>query len=293
MKVFYLVGDSRSGSTLLQHLLALQEGVHALGEVRRMGAMAQSGEPCACGETLLACPYWTQIAKDLGVEVEQIVTEIPREKENWRGGFFREIASLKMGRLSPPGLQPRSARAVADQCAGIYRATSEKSGDGVLVDSSKDPDHFLHLMARLPGLIKPVFLLRDGRGIVWSRMQRAGVEVDQAINGFLWMCRLISWARRAVPASARLDVRYEDVCQDPEAEVARILEESGVLKGDVLVDLKRLPKERHDLGGSPSFLKKRPSKIALDERWRTEMPSADLEVFERRAGMVNRALGYS
>ena len=41
MRILYLVGDSRSGSTLLQHLLSLQPGVHALGELRRLGALAR------------------------------------------------------------------------------------------------------------------------------------------------------------------------------------------------------------------------------------------------------------
>jgi hypothetical protein len=58
------------------------------------------------------------------------------------------------------------------------------------------------------------------------------------------------------------------------------------------VDLGRLPTERHELGGSPRFQGKNPTKIELDERWRSEMPERALFTFERIAGRVNRRLGY-
>ena len=58
MKVIYIVGDSRNGSTLLQHLLALQEGVMAVGEVRRLHEFAKDDAICACGQTLSRCPFW-------------------------------------------------------------------------------------------------------------------------------------------------------------------------------------------------------------------------------------------
>ncbi|MBM3507047.1 MAG: sulfotransferase, partial [Alphaproteobacteria bacterium] len=47
--ILCIVGDSRSGSTLLQYLLGMQPDVATVGELRRLGQLLAEGRPCSCG----------------------------------------------------------------------------------------------------------------------------------------------------------------------------------------------------------------------------------------------------
>jgi len=289
VRILYLVGDSRSGSTLLQHLLSLQPGVHALGELRRLGAMARAGEACACGAPLGECEFWCKVCAD--VPAAERATEQAREGVAWRFSMIREAAALRGGLVPAGRLLRRDAHAAAAECHRLYEAVAAETGADLLVDSSKEPDHFLHMRASYPDLIEPVFLHRDGRGIVWSKIRRAGVSAQDAIEGYLWMQRLIETARRAIGLGKATEARYEDLCRDPGGELERLLSPFGLSLETT--DLGSLPDVRHDIGGSPSFQSADHREIHLDERWREDMPPEALEEFERRASQMNRFRGYT
>ena len=288
MRILYIVGDSRSGSTVLQHLLSLQPGVHSVGELRRLGAMARAGEPCACGAPLGECEFWCDVCGESSAASR--LTEVPREGLTWRVSMMREAIALRAGLTPAGGLFRWRAKAAAEECMKLYESVAQKTGAEVLVDSSKEPDHFLHLRASYPGLVEPVFLHRDGRGMVWSKMRRSGRPADNAINGFLWMQRMIETARRGVGIHKATEASYEDVCRDPEGQLRRLLAPFGIPV--VETDLGALAGTRHDIGGSPRFEGAERRALQLDERWREEMPKDALELFERRAGDLNRFRGY-
>ena len=288
MRILYLVGDSRSGSTLLQHLLSLQPGVHALGELRRLGALSRAGEACACGAPLGDCEFWCGVCGD--VPSTERVTERPREGSAWRMSTLREAVAIRGG-LVPAGpfLRKRAHHAAAE-CHRLYEAVARETGASLLVDNSKEPDHFLHLRASYPDLVEPVFLHRDGRGLIWSKIRRAGVSADKAINGYIWMQRQIETARRAIGAKKATESLYEDLCRDPRAELERLLSPYKIPVETT--DLGKLTAVRHDIGGSPTFQGEEKREIKLDERWREELPADALEEFERRASQLNRFRGY-
>ncbi|MAF66049.1 MAG: hypothetical protein CMJ84_10395 [Planctomycetes bacterium] len=289
MAILVIIGNSRSGSTVLQHLLALQSGVAAVGELRRFGDLARAGEVCACGEVLSACPFWCAVCADR--PPERRVTLAPRVGLRWHVGVLRTLAALRNG--SPPAGRRFRARdhAAAEECIDLHRRVAAVTGAVLSVDSSKEPDHYLHLSVSFPGQVDPLFLHRDGRGIVWSKVKRAGLSVKEAIDGYVWMERLVERVRRASARGSSADLRYEDLCRSPRVHLERILAPYEV---DVAsVDLSDLGPERHDVGGSPHFAGTVPSSVRLDECWRDEMPADVLAEFERRAGAFNRRRGYT
>jgi hypothetical protein len=288
VRILYIVGDSRSGSTVLQHLLSLQPGVHSVGELRRLGAMARGGEPCACGASLAECEFWCDVCGETAAASR--ATEVPREGFAWRMTMLREAVALRGGLSPASSLFRWRGHAAAAECMRLYESVSKKTGAEVLVDSSKEPDHFLHLRASYPELVEPIFLHRDGRGMVWSKMRRSGRPAENAINGFLWMQRMIETARRAVGVHKATEASYEELCRDPKGELQRLLAPHGVPV--VETDLGALEGARHDIGGSPRFEGAERRTLQLDERWREEMSKEALELFERRAGELNRFRGY-
>lgn len=288
LRVLYVIGHSRSGSTVLQHLLGLQPGVHAVGELHRLGELAREGGACACGEVLSACPFWSGVCADRPPVLCR--THAQRSALRWRVGLWRELAALRRG-SAPAGRWARAREhAVAEECVALHRAAAAATGSELVVDSSKEPDHFLHLRASFPNVVFPLFLHRDGRGVVWSKMQRTGQSVAEAIDSYVWVERLIERVRRACTPETLVEVRYEDLCARPREELERILAPYGIAVRSV--DLSELAPLRHDIGGSPSFAGEHPSSLRLDERWRDEMPADVQAEFARRAGALNRRRGY-
>lgn len=289
LRILYIIGNSRSGSTVLQHLLALQPGVVAVGELRRLGVMARAGEVCACGEAFSRCPFWCSVCA--GCPPEQRTTEAPRAGVRWRVGLLRAVAALRFGPL-PAGPRLRHQdHSAARECIDLHRSFAAVSSAGLTVDSSKEPDHYLHLRASFPDLVDPLFMHRDGRGIVWSKVKRAALSVADAIDSYVWMERMVERVRRASLPSSIVDVRYEDLCRSPREVLERVLGPRGISVRNT--DLTVLDSDRHDIGGSPRFAGAAPTALRLDESWREEMPAEVRSEFERRAGAFNRRRGYT
>lgn len=286
----YLVSDSRSGSTLLQHLLGLQPGIVPLGEVRRLGVLAQRGYPCACGAPVGTCPFWMSIAASVGAEIQNLKVVPSHSQLRRRLGHVAAIAAVAVAGGRPVARRfLKAEQAVAQTCCRIYDAALAASGTRLVVDASKVPSQFLHLNLYCPGRVIPVFLVRDGRAVVWSKMRRAGRSAEVATRQWVQVNRSLLLLRRLVGDEGR-SVKYEDLCSSPAVVVADVLRGTG-LSVETL-NLAALPHDRHDLGGSPTFRQGTVTRIERDDRWMIEMPAEAQRVFERLGGDLNRRLGY-
>lgn len=83
-------------------------------------------------------------------------------------------------------------------------------------------------------------------------------------------------------------VRYESLCAEPETTLTRIFEFFGLDPMRVELDFRSV--EHHILGNSMRLGSS--SDIRLDEKWRSQLTDADLNIFDRIAGKFNRRLGY-
>ena len=291
MKALYILGDSRSGSTLLQHLLSVQEGVTALGEVHRLQKLVRSGEPCTCSRPVGECPFWRKIASCAELSINAARTSTAFQPFRRWPAQVAAWTALRLGLERPARRLLWREQQVTANCLAFYEAAGELTGSQVVVDSSKIPEQFLHLYLADRDLVRPVLLVRDGRAVVWSKMQRVrALGVQQASRRWAAVSRKMLALQKVLSAPDRDFVYYEELCRDPAAVLESIL--SRVDVAVQTIDLSALPAERHDLGGSPRFRARAPHKIEADERWRTEMPKEALASFERIAGPMNRKLGY-
>jgi hypothetical protein len=86
-----------------------------------------------------------------------------------------------------------------------------------------------------------------------------------------------------------LRVGYEALAADPARELRRICEFIGVAFDPQMLDFRS--RVHHVLAGNDMRLD-RGSTIRVDAAWRDRLTSDDLDYFARRAGALNRALGY-
>lgn len=201
----------------------------------------------------------------------------------------------------------------------LYEQLARKVGARVIVDSTKDPAWIRERAAELDRVgvtQKRVFLVRDGRAVVNSRLRKTPDEpIERTIER--WQTR-IRETRALVAERPEVStlVRYEELVTAPEVVVPRL---AAFL--DLAYDPNMLRYEahrHHPLGGNtgtqsvvaraevaqadgvPGAFAAVPERsrdyyqdlrggFRLDLRWKTEMPAEALRAFERQAGEDNRS----
>ncbi len=61
IKVLYIAGYGRSGSTLLGNILGQIDGFFFVSEIHNIWTHIAEDRLCACGQTISRCPVWSEI----------------------------------------------------------------------------------------------------------------------------------------------------------------------------------------------------------------------------------------
>lgn len=201
----------------------------------------------------------------------------------------------------------------------LYEQLSERTGKPVVVDSTKDVTWIGERAAevrRAGGQTALVFLLRDGRAVVSSRLRKSPeADPEAVIRGWV---EAIAEARRFFEgwAGPKAAVRYEELATRPGAVTRELCGLLGLPHDAGMVEYYR--REHHVLGGnsgtgylvsrfqrqgaagptaappgrSRDYYEGHPDGIALDLRWREELGADRLALFEALAGAANADLRW-
>ncbi len=309
--VVYVAGSGRSGSTLLERLLARVDGVVEVGElVDLFRRVAPADERCGCGEPFSRCGFWTDVGERafggwdpaLVADTRALTARLARQ---------RHVPAL----LTAGVLADRRARAdlrtYGDRYARLYRAVLDVSGARVVVDASKWAAQALAVSRSGAVDLRLLHLVRDARGVAFS-WAKAGVERPHAAGSVMVMASSrsagtaarwtalqgqIGLSRNRFGASTR--VRYEDLVADPHGTCGRALHELGldrvpaalaalVPDADGRVDLPA----GHGLSGNPSRFRTGPQALRADEQWRRDLARRDRLAVTLLAGPALARYGY-
>ncbi len=300
-RVVLIGGAGRSGSTLVERLLGSLPGTVPAGELvhlweRGVGA----DELCGCGTPLLSCAFWTKVAERAYGGWDQLDLDWVLDTR-WTVDRNRRLPFLLAPGLAPARWR-RRLRLWVEHLESLYRALAEV-GDGVVLDSSKHLSYAL-LLHRARVELSVLVVVRDPRAVAhsWASTRvRPEVRGGQALmprysalkSSVLWVLNV--WGYRLL---SRLGVdvqvvRYEQLCQDPAAVLARIADRLHLpgplpeLTGSV-VDLPA----QHTCAGNPMRLRTGPVTIAADQRWQQEMPAGARALVTLATAPWLRAAGY-
>lgn len=199
----------------------------------------------------------------------------------------------------------------------VYEQLSRLTGRPVIVDSTKKVEWIRERAAevdRAGAAHKRIFLTRDGRAVVNSRVRKYPDEDPAAIVD-AWLAQVrATEALIAERPDGALRVRYEELATEPERVVRRVC---GFLGLDYAADMLRYEAhEHHPLGGntgtqsvvaragevegtlarvparSQTYYESLEGGFRLDLRWQRELPDAARRVFEERAGEANEAFRW-
>ncbi|WP_165977235.1 sulfotransferase [Nonomuraea diastatica] len=283
IRILFVGGHGRSGSTLVSRALGAAEGATCVGELRYLWTQGVTkNQLCGCSRKFRRCTFWQEVGQ--------------AAFGGWRNVDAAEMASLHRSvmrirhvpRHVLPGATGAFAQRVhryAETMAAVYRGIAEVSGSRVIVDSSKFPTSAL-LLRRVSGIdLRIVQLVRGPHGVVhsWSRkVQRADKNgrlmathspVQTAAEWLAFNAAIESFRLTSTPWTL---LRYEDFVAQPRRELSRVLEFAGLpsagtpFLGDGTIDL---PAD-HSVAGNPMRIRTGVVPLKADEEWRSAMGPA-------------------
>ena len=304
VKVLYIVGWGRSGSTILDRILGQIDGFTSLGELRYIwDRNFLDDRLCGCGKPFSQCEEWMSVIEraygaEGGID--------PREMVRYRDKFMR---TRHLMTLFFPGAKEKiktKVRPYLDKLDKLYPAIREHFGCRVIVDSSKFPSYAftLDLLENLD--LYFVHLVRDPRAVAFSWMRRKlqpdtgklqpMKEHDPLSSTLLWTSWNFAagalWGRRK---GKYMFLRYEDFIANPRKAVQRII---GMLGEKV----DRLPFVddhtvnlgiNHTVSGNPDRFQAGPIRLRMDDEWRSKIRPVDRWVATALALPLLRRYGYS
>jgi hypothetical protein len=290
VRVLYLGGIGRSGSTLVERLIGQLPGVCAVGELVHLWERGiTEGERCGCGEPFRLCPFWRQVGVTAfggwdEVEVSRVAALRAQVDRN------RHIPALARRRDVRPGLR----RALAEYTAyygRLYTAIAEVSGCQLIVDSSKHPSlaHCLRWQQDLD--LRVLHLIRDSRAVAysWSKQVRRPdgdsesymTRYSPAVAAGQWNTQNAAFHLLARLGCRTMRLKYEDFVASPQDALRRVagfadLPEpaSYPFMGTDGVSHWAQLNTIHSVSGNPMRFTTGQVPIRPDNRWRTSMPKA-------------------
>jgi hypothetical protein len=292
VRVLYIAGSGRSGSTIVDNVLGQVDGVASVGEVRFLwerGVLAD--RLCGCGEPFSACPFWQPVMEATTGRVAAASDADRMAALLARGTRARHVPWLVRARRNPSSVGARLGE-LPDALAALYAAIAERAGARVIVDSSKLPPYG-ELLRHVPGVdVSYVHLVRDPRATAysWSRAKPlperdGGMMQRQSPSKSAALWTLWNGAAEALWSRQRdryLRMRYEDVIAEPRAAFARMLALVGEpadglpLVGEHEVELGTT----HGVAGNPSRFTTGTVALRADTEWRRRMRARDRAVVD-------------
>jgi hypothetical protein len=274
--LLYVYGSGRSGSTLLDLLLGGHSQVLALGE---LSTLVTRFDPLAASSL-----RDDAFPADVRQFWERVRACCEAGGQSWTG------LDLTHPRLRQAVRWSRSrVDAWARRNQLVIDCAQRHAQARVVTDTSKAPPRLVLLARSGRFRLRALHLVRDGRAVAQSYVRR----YDNFAGGLrTWMVASLSAPaiRRLVGRDRWLQLRYEDLAQDPARCLGRICAFVGLDYEPAMLRFRTRP--YLGVRGSPTVRSAREPVIRLDERWRTEMSAARRAAFGVVGGWLNRLYGY-
>lgn len=304
VKVLYVGGTGRSGSTVLANVLGQLPGCISVGEVRFIWERGMIQDRlCGCGVTFSTCPFWQKVLDRAFADKRPDPARMIELQA--RTTRLRSLPVLLRTRRSP-----ERRRAGLDELPvgleHLYAAIAEVSGATVVVDSSKLPSYAALLEGLARVQVRALHLVRDPRAAAFSWRRRKALT-DRSGPAFMerrgvlksvWLWVVWNRALEALWRSRPQDyqrVTYEQFVADPRAVVDSIAQPLDIhynpdalfpTPGTVRLDAS------HTVAGNPARLQHGPIALTLDDEWTRSMPRRDQNLVRLLATATMRRYGY-
>ncbi len=310
-RVLFIGGLGRSGSTLIERLLNEYPQTFAIGEsVHIWERGLRNNELCGCGEPFHHCDYWSEVGRRAfgdwsAVDTAQVI------EQRWDIDRSRRLP--QMIRAHRTGIVPAAYREYLQLIGSVIASAGvvakERTGADIVLDSSKHLSSAVlySLDERLE--VRVLHVIRDPRGVAYSstkeisRPEATGgtpahmPRYSPARTAGRWVTDNAGFAlleRLGIPT---LRLRYEDFLADSVGSLEQVAAfagidpptlPAGVFDGSHGV----LSTQMHSAAGNPMRFGSASVRLRLDDRWKTEMPSAQRRLVSALTAGTRQRFGY-
>jgi hypothetical protein len=302
MRVVYLGGLGRSGTTLLERMLGEIPGVCALGEVVHLWRRdVRDGESCGCGRPFAACDFWAEVGERAfggwhNVDVDRVLQLQGRVERT------RHIPHLAVRRAGERRVS--DVATYADYYARVYRAAATTSGANVIVDSSKHSALAYCLrFARVD--LRVVHVVRDSRGVAYSwtkhvaRPEAEGSEMTRyspSRAALLWNAHNAAFGVLRAIGVPVYRIRYEELVDQPRETLTRVAAFAGIDLSlsdlDFLKDGRVMLGGCHSAAGNPMRFVTGDIPLCRDDTWVAALPPGQRRLVGALTAPLLGAYGY-
>jgi len=301
LRVLYVAGLPRSGSTVLGYVLGGLPGVIFVGELTYFWRRFAEGELCSCGTPLPDCPFWSAV---VGNAFGQMTREHARELNK----LERKVIRWQPFGLAPVRWSTRWSKRISimlKERAQLYQSIAEITNTEYIIDSGKGVA-FGAIMARLNCIsFITIHLVRDPRGVAFSWQKHVQSDSEPGDmprspamkTAARWMLSniFVQFSLKRL-SSAYSRIRYEDLLAYPDNIALEISRATSNLLGSNTWTGPRVQHvdEHHLVAGNPGVRRHLGSelRLTLDEEWRTRLPRAQQRLVMAVCGGLMAAYGY-
>ena len=299
MKVLYVLGRGRSGSTIFGNVLGELDGFICGGEIRFLwDPVVVRSSPCACGNIIFECPVWSRVLAAVSdVDVEQVVS--------WQHAIVKEHNTVRLLRHRA-GRPWRALESYAGVMRRLYDALACVSDARVIVDTSKRPSYaaFLGTLNHFDPYY--IHLVREPHASAhsWHSRKYLSARGDGEVHRRAAFDATLRWdllnlgseaVLRRAGAERSLRIRYEDFIAAPRTTIdtARKLLREPIGRSPFLDDRTVTLGTNHSIAGNPSRFAT--GTVLLEDRceWREGQSRLDRWITTLVALPFLRRYGYA
>jgi hypothetical protein len=304
MKLVYVGGQARSGSTLVGRVLGEPDRSICVGETSFLAVRGLVEDvECGCGSPFRKCEFWSEVgAVGFGgwseVDIDRIVAV-----DRLAGRHPTLPFQLAISRRS------ELADAIdhyAEWLGGLYAAIASVSGAELIVETSKAP-WFASILARVPDLdLRILHLVRDSRAVAysWTRtaLRPSPVGEQNHMERFRPVETAVQWSASnasfhvlARRATGYQQVNYEEFVAEPDRTLDRL---SAFADFPLSLPASQLNGGRVRLGphhifsGNPMRSQAGWLQMRVDDEWRRRLPPRQRAAVTAITWPLLRRYGY-
>jgi len=280
IKVIYIAGEGRSGSTLLERILGQHPQIFAAGELKHIWERSFiENQLCSCGKPFNDCPVWQGI-------VESFLEKRNRLEPQSVIEAFKKTSRIRHY-IFGKNLKNCYSEFINDIYTDLYRSILENTKKEFVIDASKHPV-FAHILAQNKKIVLYVIhLIRDVRGVAYSwTKKRERPEIThrkEYMPRYSVVRTALSWSivnkiasdLKVYPTLKYIRIFYEELVSNPKETLEKIYKrlEVDLNFNDLFLDDRTIVlKTNHTVSGNPFRFKVGKIKLSPDIEWKSKLP---------------------
>ena len=279
-KIIYIMGHSRSGSTIFDIMLSNASNVVGVGELINLESLGFiKNEYCSCGNRIEECDFWSKIKKDmLNSEFNDFEKQhnLIKSVDGHKRFFYEYLEKTKTS--------IETADNYLNYNNHLFSSIIKHSNANCVVDSSKMPTrgYFLSLMEEFDVYL--LHIVRDPRAVCWSLNKPIKKDLEKGVQrdmpGTPIMKTIKSWLGNAVMSlkikkqlnDKYMLINYDRLIQDNEAVLNEISKFTNVDFSEVAKMIKRDDEftKFHTVAGNRLRMAEK-IKLQYDDSWKKNL----------------------